>query len=116
MVRLRRNSCDESKSKLPFVRGQVYKGSLMSKPLSVFGIKLGKSPCPAALIGMVVIKAILSLAVKPGSFLVSYSGISYFLLLLLAAGVATRNAVRNILGVRLFWALLAVAFAMWATN
>ncbi len=37
-----------------------------------------------ALIAIVVIKAILTLALKPGSFLVSYSGISYFLLLLLA--------------------------------
>jgi hypothetical protein len=46
---------------------------------------------PTALIGIVVIKAVLSLAVKPGSFLVSYSGISYFLLLLLATSFALRN-------------------------
>ena len=88
----------------------------MIKTPSVFGIKQGNSPWPAALIGMVVIKAILSLAVKPGSFVVSYSGISYFLLLMLATGFAIRNAIRNVLGGRLFWALLGVAFALWGAN
>src|SRR5215469_9199814 len=88
----------------------------MTKPSSVFGIKQGNSSWPAALIGMVVIKAILSLAVKPGSFLVSYSGISYFLLLVLATGFAVRNAIRNSLGGRLFWVLLGVAFALWGAN
>jgi PAS domain S-box-containing protein len=65
---------------------------------------------------MVVIKAVLSVAVKPGSFLVSYSGISYFLLLVLAAGLASRNAARNTLGGRLFWALLAAAFGLWGAH
>jgi signal transduction histidine kinase len=88
----------------------------MTKASSVLGIKQGKSSWPAALIGMVVIKAILSLAVKPGSFVVSYSGISYFLLLVLATGFAIRNAIRNALGGRLFWALLGVAFALWGAN
>ena len=40
---------------------------------------------------IVVIKAVLSLALTPGSFLVSYSGISYLLLLVLATGLAIRN-------------------------
>ena len=57
----------------------------MTKPFSSnLGMKLRFSSWPTALIGIVVIKAVLSLAVKPGSFLLSYSGISYFLLLLLA--------------------------------
>ena len=63
-----------------------------------------------------MIKAVLSLAVKPGSFLVSYSGISYFLLLLLATGFAIRNGIRQTLGSRPFWVLLAMAYGLWALN
>ncbi len=69
-----------------------------------------------ALIGIVAIKAILSLAVKPGSFVVSYGGISYFLLLLTATGFALRNAVRNTLRSRPFWALLAIGYGLWALH
>src|SRR5215469_535404 len=91
-------------------------GSFLTKQPSLLGIRLGVPSWPAALIGMVVIKAVLSIAVKPGSFLVSYGGISYFLLLALAAGLAIRNAARNTLGGRLFWALLAAAFGFWAAH
>jgi PAS domain S-box-containing protein len=66
------------------------------------------------LIGIVVIKAVLSLAVKPGSFLFSYSGISYFILLLLATGFAIRNGLLNTLGSRLFWVFLAIAYGLWS--
>jgi signal transduction histidine kinase len=83
---------------------------------SIFGMRLGVSSWPAALIGIVVIKAVLSLAVKPGSFVVSYSGISYLLLLVLASGFAIRNTIQNTLGARLFWALLATAFGLWAAH
>lgn len=69
-----------------------------------------------ALIGIVVIKAILSVAVKPGSFVVSYSGISYLLLLILATGFAIRNAVQKTLGSRTFWVLLGSAYGLWALN
>ena len=65
---------------------------------------------------MVLIKAVLSLAVKPGSFVVSYSGISYFLLLVLAIGFSIRNAIRNACRGRLFWALLAIGFGLWGTH
>ena len=71
---------------------------------------------PAVLTGIVVIKAVLSLSVKPGSSLVSYSGISYFLLLLLASSFAIRNATENRLGSRAFWVLLALAFGLWAVD
>jgi hypothetical protein len=66
--------------------------------LSNPGTGLRFSFWPTALIGIVVIKAVLSLDVKPGSFLVSYSGISYFLLLLLATSFAIRNGIQNTLG------------------
>ncbi len=69
---------------------------------------------PTVLIGIVVIKAVLSLAAKPGSFLFSYSGISYFVLLLLAAGFAVRNAINNTLGNRPFWIFFAMACGLWS--
>jgi len=88
----------------------------MTKQPSLLGLKLGVSSWPAALIGMVVIKAVLSLAVKPGPFVISYSGLSYFLLLALAMGFAIRNAVRSSLSGRLFWILFATSFGLWAVN
>jgi PAS domain S-box-containing protein len=74
------------------------------------------SPWPTALVGIVVVKAVLSLAVKPGPFLFSYSGISYFLLLVLAASFAIRNAIQNTLGGRAFWAFLAIGYGMWSLD
>ncbi len=89
----------------------------MTKPFSSnLGRKLRFASWPTALIGIVVIKAVLSLAVKPGSFVVSYSGISYFLLMLLATGFAIRNGIRQTLRSRPFWALLATAYGLWALN
>lgn len=67
-----------------------------------------------ALIGIVVIKGVLSLALKPGSFLVSYSGISYFLLLLLAISFAVRNVAQDTSGARPFWLFLAIGYGLWA--
>jgi hypothetical protein len=71
---------------------------------------------PTVLIGIVVIKAVLSLAVKPGSFLVSYSGISYFVLLLVATSFAIRNGIQNTLGSRPFWIFLALAYGLWSLD
>lgn len=80
---------------------------------SNFGASVRVLPWPIALIGIVVIKAVLSLAVKPGSFVVSYSGISYFLLLLLATTFAIRNGIQNTLESRPFWIFLAIAYGLW---
>jgi len=89
----------------------------MTKPfLTNLGIKLRFASWPTALIGIVVIKAVLSLAVKPGSFVLSYSGISYFLLLLLATAFAIRNGIQQTLGSRPFWVFLAVAYGLWSLN
>jgi len=82
---------------------------------SILGV-LGLSSWSTALIGIVVIKAVLSLAVKPGSFVVSYSGISYLLLLILATCFAMRNGIQNTLRGRLFWTLLATAYGLWAAH
>jgi hypothetical protein len=80
------------------------------------GVAARFSSWPMALIGIVVIKAVLSLAVKPGSFLVSYSGISCFLLLLLATSLAVRNGIQNTLRSRPFWVFLAIAYGLWALD
>jgi PAS domain S-box-containing protein len=80
------------------------------------GTGLRFSLWPTALFGILVIKAVLSLGVKPGSFLLSYSGISYFLLLFLATCFAIRNGIQNTLGRRPFWVLLALAYALWALH
>jgi PAS domain S-box-containing protein len=69
-----------------------------------------------ALIGIIVIKAVLSLALKPGSFLVSYSGISYFFLLVLAACFAIRNGIQNTQGSRPFWVFLAMGYGLWSLH
>ncbi len=49
-----------------------------------------------------------------GRRLDAYCETSYFLLLLLASGVALRNAVRNRQTIRLFWSFLSVSFALWS--
>lgn len=74
------------------------------------------SSWPTALIGIIVIKAVLSLALKPGSSAFSYSGISYFLLLVLAESFAIRNAIQNTLGSRSFWVFLAIGYALWLVD
>ena len=92
-------------------------GRIMRKRFSSnLGTGLRFSFWPTALIGIVVIKAVLSLDVKPGSFLLSYSGISYFLLLLLATSFAIRNGIQNTLGRRPFWVFLAIAYGLWALD
>ena len=46
----------------------------------------------------------------------SYGGISYFLLLLLATGLAIRNGNLNTLGSRPFWVFLAIGYSLWALD
>ena len=69
-----------------------------------------------ALIGIVVIKATLLLALKPGSFVISYSGVSYFFLLVLATGFSISNGVNNTLGGRIFWVFLATGCGLWSLH
>jgi signal transduction histidine kinase len=74
------------------------------------------SPWQAALLGIVVIKAILSLSVVPVPLAFSFSGISYLLLLLLATGFLAQNAFHRTLGARPFWLLLAAGCGLWALH
>jgi signal transduction histidine kinase len=68
----------------------------------------------AALLGLVAIKAALSVSVISVPFALSYSGISYLLLLLLATGFSIRNVIHSDSCTRPFWALLAAGCGLWA--
>jgi signal transduction histidine kinase len=83
---------------------------------SNLGMRLGPYSWPTALIGIVVIKAVLNLAVKPGSSWGSYSAIGYFLLLVLATSFAIRNGIQNTLGSRPFWVSLAIGYGLWSLH
>ena len=64
--------------------------------------------------GLLATQAILALTLGQGPALVAYTDISYLILLLLASGVAIRNAVGSRQATRLFWSFLAGAFGVWA--
>jgi PAS domain S-box-containing protein len=83
---------------------------------SNLGVRLRFPSWPAALIAILVVRAVVSFTAKPGSSLLSYGSISYFLLLLLATGFAIRNGIQNTLGSRSFWVLLAIGYTLWALD
>jgi hypothetical protein len=70
----------------------------------------------AALIAVLVGRTITSYALASDSPLLSYGGTSYFLLLLLATGLAVRNGTQNRLGSRSFWVFLAMGCGFWALD
>ena len=83
---------------------------------SHLGVRLRSLSWPIALIAVLVVRAAVSFAAKPGSTILSYGSISYFLLLLLAAGFAIRNGIQNTLGSRPFWVLLALGSSLWVLD
>ena len=78
--------------------------------------RLEFSPWPAALVGIVVLRALLLPILPTHSAIVSYGAIVYLLLLLLATGFAVLNGVQNTLGSRPFWVFLAIAYSVWALD
>src|SRR5215472_3688713 len=74
------------------------------------------SPWLAGLLGIVAIKAVLSLSAKSVPFAFSYSGISYLLLLLLATAFSIQNGIHRTLRARSFWLLLATGCGLWAVH
>lgn len=71
---------------------------------------------PSVLVGILLIKAVLSLILKPNAGFVATGTIVYFLLLLLATGFAIRNAVQNVEGSRLFWVFIALGCGLWSLD
>ena len=71
------------------------------------------SAWPAVLLGVVLLKAILCLFLKPDSVVASYGSVPYFLLLLLATAFAIRNAIENTQSNRPFWVLVSGAYGLW---
>jgi PAS domain S-box-containing protein len=91
-------------------------GSVMEGLSSHLGVRLRSLSWPIALIAVLVVRAAVSFAAKPGSTILSYGSISYFLLLLLAAGFTIRNGIQNTLGSRPLWALLALGSSLWVLD
>ena len=81
---------------------------LQSRHRSVF------SSWPAIAAVLLLAQAVASLLLRRGPALVAYYDISYFVLILLACGVATLNAIESSQAVRLFWSFFAAAFGLWA--
>jgi PAS domain S-box-containing protein len=71
---------------------------------------------PTALIAIVAVRAVVSYSIQPGSPLLSYGAVSYFILLLLASSFAIRNGIQNRLGNRPFWVLLALGYGLWGLD
>jgi PAS domain S-box-containing protein len=77
-------------------------------------LRFGPYSWPTVTLALVIAQAVLSITLKKGTILDAYCEISYFVLLLLACGIATLNAFQNRQTIRLFWSFLAVSFALWA--
>src|SRR5580704_15967884 len=82
----------------------------LSSPESRFRVR----SWPTLVFALLLTQVILSLTLKQGARLVGFCETTYLVLLLVASAVAALNAVRSRQAIRLFWSLLAVAFALWA--
>jgi PAS domain S-box-containing protein len=91
-------------------------GSVMEGLSKNLGIRPGPLFWPSALLAILIVRGVVSFTAKPGSSLLAYGGISYFLLLLLAAGFAIRNGIQNTLGGRPFWVLLGIGYGLWVLD
>jgi len=63
---------------------------------------------------LLVVQVALSIALGQSPALDAYCEISYFILLMLACGIAAVNASQNRQSIRLFWSFLSAAFGLWA--
>jgi PAS domain S-box-containing protein len=71
---------------------------------------------PAVAVVLLLIQAALAVTVRNAGALSAYGMVTYFLVLVLAAGIATLNAVQNREAIRVFWSFLAVAFWVWSLS
>lgn len=68
---------------------------------------------PTALGAILLVRGLVSFTAKPDSPLLAYGSVSYFLLLFIGAGFVISNAIRNTMGSRSFWVLLAIGYSLW---
>ncbi|MFZ3216681.1 MAG: hypothetical protein WA192_11535 [Candidatus Acidiferrales bacterium] len=68
------------------------------------------------LVGFLAIKAVLSLGLGLGDKLAMYGSGAYFLLLLLATGLAVQNVLEGTQGRRVFWVFIAFGYGLWALD
>jgi len=73
-------------------------------------------PWPALLIGILVVKATFSLTLSKSYNISVYNAVVYFLLLLLATGIAILNAAQNTQGNRAFWVFIAAGTGLWSLD
>jgi PAS domain S-box-containing protein len=71
---------------------------------------------PAVAAVLLLIQAALSFTVRKDSTLSTNGMITYFFVLVLAAGIATLNAIQNTEAIRIFWSFLATALAVWSVS
>ncbi len=71
---------------------------------------------PAVAAALVAFEAALAFTLRHGLVLHAYTSCSYFLLMLLATGIAGLNAVQSRQAIRLFWSFLAAGFGLWSLN
>jgi PAS domain S-box-containing protein len=73
-------------------------------------------PWPTLFVGVLAVKAILSITLKQSPGLAAFSTTVYFLLLAMASASAIRNAVQQTQGNRPFWVFLALGYGLWALD
>jgi len=71
---------------------------------------------PTVAVVLLLIQAVLSVTVPKSGALTAYSEITFFLVLVLASGIAALNAVQSRKAIRLFWSFLAMALVTWSLN
>jgi hypothetical protein len=70
----------------------------------------------AVAVVLLLIQTALSFTDRKDGTLSTYVMITYFLVLVLAAGIATLNAAQNREAIRIFWSFLATALAVWSVS
>ena len=76
----------------------------------------GVGSWPTATAAILAIQLVFWLWKGESSAFTTYSIVSYFLLIIFGAAIASLNAVRSGRAIRLFWAFLAASFVLWAIS
>jgi signal transduction histidine kinase len=92
-----------------------YKGSIMRLAYPL-GIKFQRRLWAALALSLLALQTVLLLITSSTSLGISISNSINAVLLVLAASVATANAVNNRESIRLFWSFLALAYGLWALH